>query len=97
MVVPGGNIEELRKATDVIRGKLSSCVAIIGTKDETKGTLVVAVSKDLAKAFNAGQIMKKIVEKYNGKGGGNPQMAPGGLPAERLEEAVEYAKEVLGK
>jgi len=97
MVVPGGNIEELRKATDVIRGKLSSCVAIVGTKDETKGTLVVAVSKDLAKAFNAGQIMKKIVEKYNGKGGGNPQMAQGGLPAERLEEALGYVKEILGK
>jgi len=97
MVVPGGNIEELRKATDVIRGKLSSCVAIVGTKDDAKGTLVVAVTKDLTKSFNAGQIMKKIVEKYGGKGGGNPQMAQGGVPAERLAEAVEYAKEVLGK
>ena len=97
MIVPGGNIEELRKATDVIRGKVSSCVAIVGTKDETKGTLVVAVTKDLTKSFNAGQIMKKIVEKYSGKGGGNPQMAQGGVPAERLADAVAYAAEVLGK
>ena len=81
----------------MIRGKVQSCVAIVGTKDETKGTLVVAVSKDLAKAFNAGQIMKKIVEKYDGKGGGNPQMAQGGVPAERLADALAYAKEVLGK
>jgi alanyl-tRNA synthetase len=97
MIVPGGNIEDLRKATDVIRGKVQSCVAIVGTKDESRGTLVVAVSKDLAKAFNAGQIMKKIVEKYGGKGGGNPQMAQGGVPAEQLAEALEYAKQVLGK
>jgi alanyl-tRNA synthetase len=41
--------------------------------------------------------MKAITEKFEGKGGGNPQMAQGGIPAERLAEALGYVKEILGK
>jgi alanyl-tRNA synthetase len=97
MAIDGGKAEDLRKVTDIIRGKLKSCVVVVGTKDEAKGTLVVAVTKDLAKQFSAGAIMKAITEKYMGKGGGNPQMAQGGVPAEHLAEALAYVKEVLEK
>ncbi len=97
MAIDGGKADDLRKVSDLIRGKLKSCVVVVGTKDETKGTLVVAVTKDLAKQFSAGAIMKAITEKFEGKGGGNPQMAQGGIPAERLAEALGYVKEILGK
>jgi alanyl-tRNA synthetase len=97
MAIDGGKADDLRKVTDIIRSKVKSCVVVVGTKDEAKGTLVVAVSKDLAKQFSAGAIMKAITEKYEGKGGGNPQMAQGGVPAEHLTEALEYVKQVMSK
>jgi alanyl-tRNA synthetase len=95
MFVPGGSAEDLRKATDIIRDKLKSCVAVVAAGDETKGLIVAAVTKDLSGAFNAGQIVKAIAAKYNGKGGGNPQMAQGGVPADRIMDALAYVRELL--
>lgn len=95
LFIPGGSAEDLRKATDMIRSRLKSCVVVVGTKDDTKGLLVAAVSKDLSATYNAGQIIKSITSKYSGKGGGNPQMAQGGVPAEHLTAALEYVKELL--
>jgi alanyl-tRNA synthetase len=95
MFMPGGSADDLRKATDIIRDKLGSCVVVVGTRDETKGLIVAAVTKDLVNAFNAGQIIKSITAKYHGKGGGNPQMAQGGVPAEAAIEALSYVNELL--
>ena len=88
LFVPGGNADDLRKATDIIRDKLKSCVAVVAAGDETKGLIVAAVTKDLAGAFNAGQIIKAIAARYGGKGGGTPQMAQGGVPGGRTMEAL---------
>ena len=96
MFIPGGSAGDLRKAADIIRDKLKSCVVVVGTRDETKGFIVAAVTKDLAGAFNAGQIIKSIAAKYHGKGGGNSQMAQGGVPADMAAEALAYANEMLG-
>ena len=95
MFVPGGSADDLRKVTDIIRDKLKSCVVVVGTRDETKGLIVAAVTKDLVNAFNAGQIIKSIAAKYHGKGGGNPQMAQGGVPADLAIEALSYVNELL--
>lgn len=96
MLVPGGRADDLRKATDVIRDKLKSCVAVVATKDGDKGLLVAAVTKDLAGTYKAGDIIKAIAAKFNGKGGGNPQMAQGGVAADRIADALKYARELLG-
>ncbi len=95
MFVPGGSADDLRKATDMIRDRLRSCVVVVGTRDETKGLIVAAVTKDLVNAFNAGQIIKSIAARYHGKGGGNPQMAQGGVPADVAMEALSYVNELL--
>jgi len=95
LFIPGGNADDLRKATDIIRDKLKRCVVVVGTRDEAKGLLVAAVTKDLAGTYNAGQIIKALASKYNGKGGGNPQMAQGGVPADHIAEALSYVKELL--
>jgi alanyl-tRNA synthetase len=96
MLVPGGRPDDLRKATDVVRDKLKSCVVVVGTKDGEKGLLVAAVTKDLAGTYKAGEIIKAIAAKFNGKGGGNPQMAQGGVPADRIADALKFVKELLG-
>jgi alanyl-tRNA synthetase len=96
MLVPGGRADDLRKATDVIRDKLKSCVVVVGTRDDQKGLLVAAVTKDLAGTYKAGDIIKAIAAKFSGKGGGNPQMAQGGVPADRVADALKYVRELVG-
>jgi len=87
--------DDLRKMTDIIRSKAKSCVALVGTKDEAKGMLIVAVSKDIQNTYNAGKIVKKLSEKYNGKGGGGAQIAQGGVPGEVIADAIKDIEAVL--
>ncbi len=87
--------DDLRKMTDIIRSKAKSCVALVGTKDEAKGMLIVAVSKDIQNAYNAGKIVKKLSEKYKGKGGGGAQIAQGGVPGEVIADAIKDIEAVL--
>jgi alanyl-tRNA synthetase len=96
MLVPGATAEDLRRVTDIFRDRLGSCVVVVGAKDESKGLLVAAVTKDLADRFSAGHIIKSIAMKFSGKGGGNPQMAQGGVAADQVAEALGYVKELLG-
>ena len=96
MYVEQASADDLRKITDIIRDKAESFVAVVGTKDGSKGLLVAAVSKDLQAKYSAGKIVKGITEKYNGKGGGGPNIAQGGVPADRLLEAIKEVEAVLG-
>jgi alanyl-tRNA synthetase len=95
MFVPGATADDLRRVTDILRDKLKSCVIVVGTRDETKGLLVAAVTKDLTGVFSAGQIIKSIATKFSGKGGGNPQMAQGGVAADQVEQALAFVRELL--
>jgi len=96
MLIENAKAEDLRKVTDIIRNRVKSCVAAVGTKDDTKGLIVVAVSKDAQSTYNAGKIIKGITEKYNGKGGGGPQIAQGGVPGEKVAEALKSIQDILG-
>jgi alanyl-tRNA synthetase len=95
LFVPNGKAEDLRKVTDIIRDRVKSCVAVVGTKDDAKGMLIVAVSKDLLNMFNAGKIIKKLMEQYGGKGGGGPQIAQGGIPGDKIKSALKSVTEVM--
>ena len=96
MYVPNGKAEELRKVTDIIRDKAKSCIVLVGSKEDGKGMVVVAVSQDLQSTYHAGKIIKKIAEKYQGKGGGGPQVAQGGIPGDQVEDALRNAVELIG-
>ena len=95
LFLPGASADDLRRVTDLIRARLQSCVVVVGTRDEAKGLLVAAVTKDLTDTYSAGQIIKAVAARYQGKGGGNPQMAQGGVPGDRVEEALGYVRELL--
>jgi len=96
MFVPEGTAEDLRKLTDMLRERLKSGVVVVGTRDGQKGLLVAAVTKDLVSTYSAGQIIKSIAAKFQGKGGGNPQMAQGGVASEHVMEALAYVRELVG-
>jgi alanyl-tRNA synthetase len=63
-----------------------------------KVSLLAAVTKDLTRRFNAGEIIKRLATIVGGKGGGRPDMAQaGGRLSERLGEALEKAYETVGE
>jgi alanyl-tRNA synthetase len=95
MFVPGASAEDLRKVTDMVRNKAKSCIAVVGSRDEAKGTLVVAVTKDLQGRYHSGKIVKALAERYGGRGGGGPQIAQGGIGGDRVVEALRGAGEVI--
>ncbi len=95
LFVPNARAEDLRKVTDIIRDRVKSCVAVVGTRDNVKGMVIVAVSKDLLGKYNAGKMMKKMMEHYGGKGGGGPQIAQGGVPGDKIKAALSSVIELM--
>lgn len=71
----------------------AGAVAIVGVKGE-KSQLVMARPSDLT-AVDCGRIIREVLQRFGGKGGGQPAAAQGGLPdPSRLTEAVESAAEL---
>ena len=86
--------KELVEVADVIRNKAgTAAVMLVGIKDG-KASLLIALTKDLTDRFKAGEIIKKIAPILEGRGGGRPDMAQGGVQnLTRLEEAFsEFRK-----
>ncbi len=69
----------LRTLSDQYRDKLgkNSMVFLI-TSNEKKFFMCLAVSKDLANRFNAGEILRNISKEFGGSGGGKSEFAEGG-------------------
>jgi alanyl-tRNA synthetase len=73
--------KDLRTLVDQAKQKLGSAVIALATSSDSKAALVVGVTEDLAKRFNAVELLRKGVEAVGGKGGGGrPDMAQGGGP-----------------
>jgi alanyl-tRNA synthetase len=95
--VTGIDLKDLRSLADEGKKQVGSgVVAIVGLSDDGKAGLVVAVTDDLTKRFNAVELVKKGAEVLGGKGGGGrPDMAqaggPDGSKADAALKAVEAA------
>jgi alanyl-tRNA synthetase len=83
--------KDLRALVDQSKQKLGSGVIALATASDGKAALVVGVTEDLAKKFNAVDLLKKAVEAVGGKGGGGrPDMAQGGGPdGSKLQAALD--------
>jgi alanyl-tRNA synthetase len=82
LAVTGVEGNDLKALADAGKGKIGSgVVAIANTSAEGKGSLVVAITPDLASRFDAKDLVQKGVAALGGKGGGGrPDMAQGGGP-----------------
>ena len=83
--------KDLRALVDQSKQKLGSGVIALATASDGKAALVVGVTEDLAKKFNAVELLRKAVEAVGGKGGGGrPDMAQGGGPdGSKLQAALD--------
>jgi len=85
----GLDAEGLRSVVDTLRERLGSGVICLGGVVDGKVNLVVSVSKDLTKRFQAGKLVQEVAQAVGGKGGGRPDLAQGGGPeASKLPSAL---------
>jgi alanyl-tRNA synthetase len=95
--VTGIELKDLRSLADEGKKQVGSgVVAIVGLSEDGKAGLVVGVTDDLTKRFNAVELVKKGAAVLGGKGGGGrPDMAqaggPDGAKAEAALKAIEAA------
>jgi alanyl-tRNA synthetase len=95
--VSGIELKDLRSLADEGKKQVGSgVVAIVGLSADGKAGVVVGVTDDLTKRFNAVELVKKGAEALGGKGGGGrPDMAqaggPDGSKADAALQAIEAA------
>ncbi|RZB29961.1 MAG: hypothetical protein SRB1_02241 [Desulfobacteraceae bacterium Eth-SRB1] len=88
----------LRELADRLKEKIKSGIVVLGSVSGSKVLLIVVVTKDLTKRFNAGNIVKQVATIVGGGGGGRPDMAQaGGTMPEKLDQAIEKTYEIVEK
>jgi alanyl-tRNA synthetase len=90
-IVEGVEPKDLRALVDQAKQQITSGVIALATASEGKAAMAVGVTEDLAKRFNAVDLLKRGVEAVGGKGGGGrPDMAQGGGPdGTKLQAALD--------
>jgi len=97
--VSGIELKDLRSLADEGKKQLGSgVVAIVATADDGKAGIVVGVTSDLTKRFNAVDLVRKGAEALGGKGGGGrPDMAQAGGPdGSKAQAALQAVEAALG-
>ena len=89
------DLKDLRSLADEGKKKVGSgVVAIVGISPDGKAGIVVGVTDDLVKRFNAVDLVRKGAEVLGGKGGGGrPDMAQAGGPDASKADAALAAIE----
>jgi alanyl-tRNA synthetase len=97
-VIKGIAAKDMKSLVDDGKAKLGSgVVALVGLNDEGRAGLIVGVTDDLTKRFNAVDLVRIGSEVLGGKGGGGrPDMAQAGGPdASKAEAALQAIRNAL--
>jgi len=83
-----------RQLADALTRKIAPGVVVIGDVVDGKASLLVMVSDDATKKVQAGKIIKALP---GARGGGKPDLAEGGVEADKLDEAMQAVPNVLAQ
>jgi len=98
--VSGIELKDLRSLADEGKRQVGSgIVVIVATAEDGKAGIVVGVTDDLTKRFNAVDLVKKGAEVLGGKGGGGrPDMAQAGGPdGSKADDALKAVEAALAR
>lgn len=94
--VTAGSVPELRDTMDMIKSGHQEAIIALATVIDDKVSLIVSVPKSLTKEIKAGDIMKGMAERVDGKGGGRPDQAQGGgTNVDNINEALQFVDEYI--
>jgi alanyl-tRNA synthetase len=97
--VEGVSAEGLKTLAENLRAVRGSMVVALATKlADDKVSIVVGVSDDVAKKFNAGNLVKEAAAICGGGGGGRPNLAQaGGKDPAKIKQALDAVVEAVKK
>jgi alanyl-tRNA synthetase len=73
-------------------------VVALGSEQDGKAILLVAVTKDLTARVKAGDLVREAAKLVGGSGGGKPELAQaGGSDPAGLERALEMVSELAAR
>ncbi len=89
--------DALRNMTDTAKAENDDLVTVLASKNGEKITFCVSCGKEaLSKGAHAGNLVREVAKIAGGNGGGKPDSAmAGGKNAEKIEEALNSAAEIL--
>ncbi len=90
-----GDGKALRDLADKLRDRLGRGVVALGSEQDGKAILLVAVTKDLVGKVKAGDLVKEAAKLVGGSGGGKPDLAQaGGSDPAGIEKALERVRQL---
>ncbi len=91
------SVDGMREMGDRLKGQLSSAAIVLGAVQEGRPIVVAMVTPDLVgRGLHAGNMVKELAQVMDGGGGGRPDFAQaGGKRADKLEDAIRLAKDVV--
>ena len=88
-IMEGADKDLLRNTIDSFKSKNDNGIIVLGAKVDKKIKLVAGVSKGISKRYPAGKLIQHITALADGRGGGRPDMAEGGISDENdLEKCL---------
>ena len=94
--VDGKDPKQMRDFVDQLKTKIGSGIVLLGGQNQNKVSLVMGVTPDLTKRYNASELIKKISVSIGGTGGGRPDFAQaGGTDPGKLDEAIKAIEALI--
>lgn len=80
-ILDGADKDLLRDTIDRFKNKYDKGIIVLGAEVDGKVKLSAGVTKEISKQFPAGKLIQHITSLADGRGGGRPDMAEGGIPS----------------
>jgi alanyl-tRNA synthetase len=91
----GKGRSESLSLVDSMKSKYDNALISVVGEDSGKAVIIVAATGEAKTKFHSGNILKKLLENFGGRGGGKPEMAQGGAPSVDFQKFVELLRETL--
>ena len=78
-ILDGADKNMLRDTIDTFKNKHENGIVVLGAEVDGKVKLLAGVAKPISKQYPAGKIIQHVTALADGRGGGRPDMAEGGI------------------